>query len=1156
MTHLSLGVLGSLQVLIDDTPVAALESDKVCALLVYLAVEADRPHRRESLVGLFWPDSPEQVARHNLRQALFNLRLAIGDHSARPPFLLISRDAIQFNRASDFVLDLARFNTILHACEESRSRGIEDPAIRAAQLEELVKLFRGEFLQHFFLADSAEFEQWALVHRERLHQQVLDALSHLADYCEQHGDFQAARRHALRQLELDPWREEAHCQLMRALALDGQRSAALAQYETCRRVLAEELGVEPSAKTRELYEQIRAGGLEAEEEARPSPSTAPIHNLPVSLTSFHGREQELLDLDRLIADPECRCISLVGPGGIGKTRLALQVAQQHRADFPHGVAFVPLASAGSVQAAIPAIAGAIRLHFHGPNDPKDQLLRFLGEKQMLLILDNVEQLLVEGPLQAGFMELMLAILARAPGVKLLVTSREVLDLQEEWAFAVGGLAFPEAGQTAKPAEHAAVALFMQRAGHAAPGLAFRAPGRGPGICEADLAAIAHICRLVEGMPLAIELAATWSRVLSPAEIAQEIEGSLDVLSASLRDLPERHRSMRVVFDQTWHRLSAEEQRVLSRLSVFRGGFSRGAAEQVAGASLPVLSTLVNRTLLRRAAAGRYELHELVRQYSAGHLAADARAQASAQRRHFEYYLALAEASEQELQGRSQLEWLRRLEQEHVNLRAALAWALESDQAAGEDELAMRLSGALRRFWRMRGHFHEGRSWLTKSLQQGPERSTPARAAALLAQTSLLYSVGDVGAARPPAEESLAIYRELGDERGQADALSFVGYTLVWQGEASLGQARLEEAVAICRKVGDRWGEVDSLVCLGHFLADRAGDPAGRAMLEQSAAILEELGGKNALCGVLVALGVVDVEFGDYTSARARLEHALAIAREIEDPLGMADALTNLGCVYRILGKYSTAQSHLEQSLQVYQAHGCSVWETDVRCALAENAVSQGDLSTARFHLQAVSNRLGTSENKWLQALVCYFRGLLAHYAGDTMEAMTLLDETAALAREGQFKPDLARALVTLGRVTRSLGQVVPASELLMEGLDLFRALGHKLGIANALEELGAVRAAEGDGVQSALLLGTAHALREVMGAPLPPVDRAAHDSVLAACRAQLGETAFAEAWVHAAARPWQEVVEELLRPRDPVPGDSKPDPEPAGHQSETEPAGR
>jgi len=1104
MAHLSLGVLGSLQVLIDDTPVTMLESDKVCALLVYLAVEADRPLRRESLIGLLWPDYPEQVARHNLRQALFNLRSSIGDRTASPPYLLIKRDTIQFNRASDFSLDLDRFNAIFHPREEGRSQGNEDPSIRAAQLEELVMLYRGKFLQDFSLEASADFEEWALVQRESLHQHVLDACSNLANYYEMHGDFPAARRHASRQLELDPWREEAHCQMMRALALDGQRSAALAQYETCQRVLAKELEVEPSATTRELVEQIRAGTLKTRGESPSSIPAAPIHNLPVSMTSFLGREQELVDLERLIANPECRCISLVGPGGIGKTRLALQTAEQHRADFAHGVAFIPLAPVGSVEATIPAIANAIHLYFYGPDDPKVQLLNTLCEKQMLLILDNVEQLLTEGPPQANIVELVLDILQRAPRVKLLVTSREALNLQGEWVFEVGGLVFPEAEQTERLDEYAAVALFIQRARRASPGFA---------LDEADLARVAHTCRLVEGMPLAIELAATWLKVLSSAEIAKEIEGSLDVLSASVRDLPERHRSMRVVFDHSWQRLPAKEQQALSQLSVFRGGFSRRAAEQVAGASLPVLSTLVNRTLLRRAAAGRYQLHVLVRQYSATHLAAVPSAHTATQKRHYEYFLALAKAAEQELKGRNQLEWLERLEQEHDNLRIALEWALESDQAtSGGDELALRLAGALRWFWRMHGHFHEGNSWLTKSLKGFSGRRTQARAMALLGKGLLINALGNLGAARLPAEESAAIYRELGDHQGLAEALTVIGLTLIWHGEPSLGHARLKEALTICRKAGDRWGEAQVLYRLGSSLADYAGDPAGRAMLAESAAILEDLGEKYILSGVLVSLGLVDDEMGDYAAARARFEHGLAIAREIEHPWGMADALTNLGCVYRILGQYSTAQSYLEEAIHVYEGHGSGLWETDALCALAENAISQGDLPMARLCLQKASKLLGTSENKWLQMLVCYIQGLLAFYEGDEMAAILLLDKATALAREGQYEPDLARSLVALSRVKRTLGQVLPASELLMEGLDLFRTLGHKLGIASAIEELGVVYVIQGDGVQAAMLFSTAHALRETLGAPLPPVDLAAYESVIATCRTQLGEAVFARAW--------------------------------------------
>ena len=1120
MAHLSIGVLGSLQVSIANTPITTLESVKVRALLAYLAVEADRSHRRETLVGLLWPDYPEGAARHNLRQALFNLRLILGDHTASPPYLLITRDAIQFNRESDYSLDLVQFNHYFFTCEENLSQCIEDCSIHASRLEEMVKLYRGEFLQQFFLEDSAEFEEWTLAQRESLHQRILDAHSYLANYYELHGDFQAARRHASRQLELDPWREEAHRQLMQVLALDGQRSAALAQYDTCRRVLAEELDVEPSAETRELYEQIRLGTLSRKTDQLSYVSSTPVHHLPVQLTPFVGRELELAHLGQLIADPEARCITLVGPGGIGKTRLAVQAAENHLNEFAHGAAFVPLASVGSIVGVIPAIAKAIDFTFYGPSDPKVLLLNYLREKQMLLILDNVEHLLIEGPHQENFAQLLIEILQRTPGVKLLVTSREALNLQEEWLFEVQGLAFPETVQTEGFDEFDAVTLFVQRARHSFPRFALN---------EADRAGIAHICRLVEGMPLAIELAATWMRILSPAEIAKEIEGSLDFLSGSVRDLPERHRSMRVVFDRSWQMLSADEQQVLCKLSVFRGGFQRQAAERVAGATLTILSTLVNRTLLRRTAAGRYDLHELVRQYSAAQLETDPQAQTAALEQHYAFYLALAETADQELKGHNQLEWLGRLEQDHDNLRVALEWALANGgMVPGGDELALRLSAALRWFWRMRGHFHEGCDWLMEALRRCPERRTAARAGALLGVSLLLNGLGDLGAARSPAEESTVIYRELGDQGCLAEALMVAGLTFLWQGEATLGHARTREALAIYRKVGDRWGEAHALFRLGSYLADYSGDLTGRAMLEESAVILEDLGEKYLYTSVLVSLGIVDMSLGDYAAAQPRFERSLVAAREIRHPWGIADALTNLGCVFRIQGEYATAQARFEEALQVYHEQGPNIWETDVLCAMAENDIAQGACSTARLHLQAASSLLEPSDNKWLQVLVLYFRGLLAYYEGDAEQAAVLLRETTALAREGQFMPDLARSLVTLGRVRLRLGEIALAAELLWEGLDLFQELGHKLGIAIALEALASVSAVQGDDPHAVMLFATAYTLREALGAPLPPIDRTAYDSVVAVSRAQLGDAVFADLWARAATRPFKEVVEGIL----------------------------
>jgi predicted ATPase/DNA-binding SARP family transcriptional activator len=1120
MAHLSIDVLGSFQVSIDHAQIMTLESVKVNALLAYLAVESDRQHRRETLVGLFWPDYPEEAARHNLRQALFNLRVGIGDHTANPPYLFISRDSIQFNQKSDYSLDIDQFNRGFNTHLKGLTQNNEDNPANVSDLEEIIKLYRGEFLQQFFLEDSTEFEEWALAQRESLHQRALELHSFLTNYYEQHSDFKAARRHALRQLELDPWREEAHRQMMRVLAMEGERSAALAQYDACERVLAEELDVEPSIETRELYDQIRLEIIKPRIDQPIHIPVAPVKRLPLQLTPFIGRETELGHLSQLISNPECRCITLVGPGGIGKTRLALKAAEGHINEFAQGAVFIPLASIGSPVGIIPAILNTININYYGPGEPKTHLLSYLSDKEMLLILDNVEHLLAGGFNQENIAQLSIEILQSAPGIKLLVTSRETLNTQGEWLFEVPGLAFPEASETEGLEEYDAIALFIQRARHVSTRFI---------VNEENRAEIAHICRLVEGMPLAIELAATWMRALSPVEIAAEIEKDIDFLSATVQDLPERHRNMRVVFDYSWQMLSKEEQQVLSKLSVFRGGFEREAAEKVAEATLSILSTLVNRTLVRRTAAGRYDLHELVRQYSAAQLATDPQAKAMAHRQHFAFYLALAETAEQELKGRNQLEWLGRLEQNHDNLRAALEWALKNDRTPkGNDELALRLSAALRWFWRMRGHFHEGCNWLMEALRQSPEIHTAARASALLGMSLLINALGDLGGARAPAEESTAIYRELGNHQCLAEALIVEGLALLWQGDATLSHARTREALTIYRSVGDQWGEAHALYRLGSYLADYGGDPLGRSLLEESAAILENLGDRYLYTSVLISLGIVDMSHGDYAAARSRFESGLAATKEIRHPWGIADALTNLGCLYQIQGDYETAQARFEEALQVYHEHGRNIWETDVLCAMAENAIAQGDLSTARFHLQAASNLLGSSKNKWLQVVVWYFTGLLAYYEGNLEEAAALLDQTIVHAREGQFKPDLARSLVTFGRVRLSQGKVAISIQLLREGLGLFKEIGHKFGIAKTLEVSATISAVYGDSAEAVRLFATAHTLREVMNAPIPPIDRAANDSTIATLKSRLGEALFNDLWKRAADIPVEEVAEEIL----------------------------
>ena len=491
---------------------------------------------------------------------------------------------------------------------------------------------------------------------------------------------------------------------------------------------------------------------------------------------------------------------------------------------------------------------------------------------------------------------------------------------------------------------------------------------------------------------------------------------------------------------------------------------------------------------------------------------------------------MVEAAEKELKGRNQLEWLGRLEQEHDNLRVALEWALESDTLRqGNGELVLQLSAALRWFWRMRGHFHDGRDWLLAALQRSPKVRTAPRARALLGISLIENALGELGVARAPAEECLSIFRELGDQESLAEALIVAGMTLLWQGETTLGHDRTREALDIYRNAGDRWGQAHALYRLGAFLADYSGDPAGRVMLEESASILEDLGEKYLYTSVLISLGIVEMSLGNYATAKPLFERGLAATREIRHPWGIADALTNLGCLLRIKGEYAAAQDRFEESYQVYREQGRNVWETDVLCAMAENDITQGDLSSAHSHIQAAANRLGESENKWLHVLVHYLKGLLAYYEGNYDQAVKVLEETTMLAREGQFKPDLARAIMTQARARLKLGDASLATELLSQSLGIYRENANKLGIAMTIEALASVKVAQGDSTNAALLYGTAHKIREALGAPLPPVDQTAYDSAIAVTREQLGEPLFAELWANAETRSVEDVVEEILK---------------------------
>jgi predicted ATPase/DNA-binding SARP family transcriptional activator len=939
MPRIAIDLLGPLQIRIDGAPAGGFESDKVRALLVYLAAEPDRPHRRGALAGLLWPERSDRAALLNLNQALANLRRAIGDRDAAVPLLLVTREAIQLSRAAGCTVDLAAFTALAEACETHAHRDAAGCAPCAERLQAAIALYRGPFLAQFAPRDCAEFQEWALVLRERAHRQMLAALEQLAAYHVRRGAAADALEVIFRQIELDPWREEAYRLAMRLLWRDGQRSAALAQYERCRAVLEAELGLEPDDETTALYEQIRDAELRIENPegtVATSPHAETFSILNSQLTPFVGREPELAQLAEYLNDPACRLVTIVGLGGSGKTRLAMQCAEAQQYTFADGVCVVPLAAARSAATIAPAIAQRLGMAL-GAEDPIEQLGAALRGKRTLLLLDNLEQLEGAGAVIA-------ALLDQAPELAVLATSRERLGLRGEWALDLAGLPVPADATAAALDTHGATALFLQTARRARAGFAPDAAARG---------AIVRICRALGGHPLGIELAAAWAHVLTCAEIEAELGASLELLASSAHDLPERHRTIRAVFDSSWRLLTEDERQALRRLSIFRGGFDRAAGAQVAGAALARLAGLLNRSLLARGPGGRFELHEFVRQY-AGEQLRGAGEFAEVAGRHIDYYCALVEQADQHMKTPEEAAWMDRLEQEHDNLRAAIERAL----ALPRIEQAAAIGAVLRWFWYIRGHIGEGREWIERALSAADAAgaSLPPRVRARLCQGAGIFAdeQGAYAQAEVRYAEAVALFRELGDTKGVQAVTNSMGMLAWAQGWYAQAQERFETSLRLCRELGHTYGIANSLNSLGTVVQAQNDTATALACYAEALDHARAVGYEQLVTLILDNIGEAALARGDLARARASFHEALARQQASTDPRGAALSLQGLGMV-------ALAEGDLEQAAQrLYQGLNLS-WQSANRRDLTLYLGNLAALLLAQGHAAEAARLCGAAE---------------------------------------------------------------------------------------------------------------------------------------------------------------------------------------------------
>ena len=939
---------------------------KAMALLSYLAVTRNR-HHRETLATLLWPESGSEAAYSALRNVLWILR-----QTPLAKLLRADRSTVELVEGDALWVDVHRFRDLTVGCPAEAHPPTETCAECIPALEEAVSLAGAAFMEGFMVSNADGFDDWQFAEREALQRELTEAFDRLTVFYADAGDWPAVAAHARRWLQVDRLSEICARRLMSALAGLGQRSEALRSYEMCRRTLHEELGLSPESATIELAGRIRSSETNPEKR----PPVPRRTNLPATWMPFVGREDIITRVIDLLTEGETRLVTLVGLGGIGKTSVAMQVGRRLTEKMEDGVFFAPIAAVGDRDALLPAIAEALGLT-HSRDKTAHLALEvedYLEDREILLILDEVEGAASLGGDLAP-------LLGRAARLHCLVTSRLPLGVAGEAVVTLHGLAHPpEDAPTESIGEYDAIRLLK---------VAERLVESGSTTRESELRAMARVASLLEGFPLGLEMAGAWRGVFSWREIAERIVSNLDFLVHTHRDVPARHRNLRAVYEQAWGLLSREERATLCRLAVFHGGFAIEAAERATDSSPAILAALAKRCLIRRVAPERYQVHELLRQFSLENLRAMDGEFDAAVMRHATYFLDFVANSFEHLKGPDQLATLRELQRDLPNVRAAWLYAANS----GQVELLCRAARGLFFYFDMRAYFEEGAHTFREAIARLGTGTDPTVEGFLhvaygwfaqftaeaegrpqiLEGLKLLDGVGSftadhalanviaeyAGALRTEAEvrdrlaKSLKWYRDQGDRWGEAlttDALAGATFAR----DADEGVRLAEESLRLRRAIGDRWGEALNLATLGRFAESREKWDLAKVRYHQSqrlaARIAEDL---HMAIDAQIARARIAGRLGEYAEGEALAEGALRLAKGASSRLLTAGALRELGRIAQAKGDLAQAAERLEAAFALTEG---TLWRRNAAsCAdlLGDIAAEAGDEAAARtWHQEA------------------------------------------------------------------------------------------------------------------------------------------------------------------------------------------------------------
>jgi predicted ATPase/DNA-binding SARP family transcriptional activator/DNA-binding CsgD family transcriptional regulator len=885
-------------------------SKKASTLVKLLALAPGHRMHREQVMDFLWPDLGTKAASNNLRQVVYGARRVLASASDLPGRYLGSREEhLVLCPEGQLWVDVDAFEEASSTARRSR-----DPSAYGAAID----LYAGDLLP------EDRYERWAEGRRNELRQLYLGLLIELAGLHEGRGEHALAIETLRKATSEEPTLEEAHASIMRLYALSGRHERALAQYERLRDALQSGFDTRPTEATRRLRNEIASGELLPKPPAGPvlpAPSDGAKHNLPAPMSSFVGREREMVDLRRSLS--MTRLLTLTGAGGSGKTRLALEMGRDLVGMYPDGVWLVelaPLLDDGLVTQEVANVLGVQER----PGEPlAGTLAKALAGKEVLLVLDNCEHV-VEAAAR-----LVYKLLASCPRLKVLATSRESLAVLGEVNWAVPPLSLPDGTTDGKLTagslvRYEAVRLFVDRCRLRIPDFE---------LTWENAQAVARVCRRLDGIPLAIELATARMGTLAVEQVAQRLDASLDVLRGNIRGAAPRQQTLRAALDWSYNLLSEGERTFFRRLSAFAGGWTLAAAEEVCSGDgigrediLDLLGGLVDKSLVVAGAstdgAVRYKMLQPIRQYAREKLKESGEIE-EVQSRHVTYFLALAEEAQPELAGPQQRLWVERLEGEHDNLREAISWVLQR----GEDPLALRFGGALWRFWFQGGYLSEGVRWLEQVLAGAEPEEAAARVRALEGMGWLTQVQGDTERAKATYAEMMELSRNLDDKGNLATALNSLGMLAVTQGDTDRATSLLEQNLAVLREME---GEENAATVLKRYhainllgilaISEEADYTRGAALFKQSLALAREAEDAYRVTASLIALQYVAVLQGNYERATALYEEALAAARELGNASVeiIPEALVNLGLAALGQADYQRAVMSFKEALVISQ----------------------------------------------------------------------------------------------------------------------------------------------------------------------------------------------------------------------------------------------